>query len=411
MTSVADVVTIPACSLLLCTSDEGLCATVALSIWWTAACGCKRGPANQVVRAAKTVSVCCPPVSSRPRPKRGIKGRPMSLPPASFPPPFQITRASHVVIGVNDLAKSRAFYVDGIGLVISDETKDAIYLRGVEEAAHHSLVLKHTSAVPAAERVGMRVFTEDDLDRAKAHFDKAGLPTKFVEVPHQGRTLHVSDPLGTPLELCATMETMPRLTVAFDKWTGASPQRIDHFQILVPDVPRACAFYVGMGFRLSEYVCPDDSDELLFVFLQRKGNPHDFVFANGTGPRLHHFAFTVAESARLFQACDILGSLGFGKQPEHGPGRHGPGHALFVYFRDPDGHRIELFNSHYQMMDIENQPVRWSAAYTRQRGWGLPPQRKWHFEASRFSDVIPCDPARIPDPYTLEKFLAEQAAS
>jgi catechol 2,3-dioxygenase len=335
----------------------------------------------------------------------------MSLPQTAFPPPFNVTRASHAVITVADLARSRAFYVDGIGFVVSDETRDAIWLRGVEEAAHHSLVLKQASGPALAERVGLRVYTEDDLDRAKAYFDKAGLPARFVEAPHQGRTLHIADAVGTPLELCATMTTMPRLTVAFDKWKGASPQRIDHIQILAPDVPRACAFYAGIGFRLSEYICPDDSDELLFVFLQRKGNPHDIVFANGTGPRLHHFAFTVSESARLFLACDILGCLGFGRRLEHGPGRHGPGHALFVYFRDPDGHRIELFNTHYQMMDIENEPVRWNASYTRQRGWGLPPQRKWHFEASRFEGVAPRDPAIIPDPYTLEKYLAEQAAS
>jgi catechol 2,3-dioxygenase len=335
----------------------------------------------------------------------------MSLPQTAFPPPFNVTRASHAVISVTDLARSRAFYVDGIGLVVSDETRDAIWLRGVEEAAHHSLVLKQAAGHAVAERVGLRVHGEDDLDRAKAYFDKAGLPARFVEVPHQGRTLHAADAVGTPLELCATMTTMPRLTVAFDRWKGASPQRIDHFQILSPDVPRACAFYTGIGFRLSEYICPDDSDELLFAFLQRKGNPHDVVFANGAGPRLHHFAFTVSESARLFLACDMLGCIGFGKRLEHGPGRHGPGHALFVYFRDPDGHRIELFNTHYQMMDIENEPVRWNASYTRQRGWGLPPQRKWHFEASRFEGVAPRDPARIPDPYTLEKYLAEQAAS
>lgn len=161
--------------------------------------------------------------------------------------------------------------------------------------------------------MGLRVFTEDDLDRTKAHFDKADLPAKFVMAPHQGRTLRVADPVGTPLELCATMETMPRLTVAFDTWTGVSPQRIDHFQILVPDVPRAM--------------------------------------------RVLH--------------------------------RHGI----------------------YQMMDIENQPVRWNASYTHQRGWGLPPRRKWHFEAPQFAGVAPCDPVRMPDPYTLEKFLGEQASS
>jgi hypothetical protein len=51
-----------------------------------------------------------------------------------------------------------------------------------------------------------------------------------------------------------------------------------------------------MGFRLSEYISPDGTEELLFVFLQRKGNPHDIVFAPGTGPRLHHAAFSLPES-------------------------------------------------------------------------------------------------------------------
>src|SRR3974390_2309478 len=138
-----------------------------------------------------------------------------------------MTRASHAVLTVKDLGASRAFYVDAIGLVVSDETKDALYLRGVEEAAHHSLVFKRTDAAPVCERVGLRVYTEEDLEKAKAYFAKAQLPAEWVEVPHQGRTLHVSDAVGTPLELCATMDPTPRLTVPFDKHKGVAPQRID----------------------------------------------------------------------------------------------------------------------------------------------------------------------------------------
>ena len=90
-----------------------------------------------------------------------------------------------------DLAKSRAFYVDLIGFIVSDEDKDTIYLRGVAEGCHHSLVLKRAAA-PEAERVGMRCFTEEDLEKAKHYFEKAGLPEQWVERPYQGRTLHVS---------------------------------------------------------------------------------------------------------------------------------------------------------------------------------------------------------------------------
>ena len=248
----------------------------------------------------------------------------MAIPKPNYNPPFNITRASHSVLHVKDLAKSRAFYVDLIGLIVSDEDKDTIYLRGVAEVCHHSLVLKRAGA-PQAERVGMRCFTEEDLEKAKSYFEKANLPAQWVERPYQGRTLHVSDPLGLPLEFCATMTTKPRLMTSFEHHHGAVPHRIDHFQILVPDVQRELDFYTGLGFRLSEYIAPDGSDDPLFVFLQRKGNPHDIVFAPGSGPRLHHSAFSIGESYHFFYVCDLASNLGFAENIEFGPGRHGRG--------------------------------------------------------------------------------------
>ena len=124
------------------------------------------------------------------------------------------------------------------------------------------------------------------------------------------------------------------------------------------------------------------------MFLQRKGNPHDIVFFNGAGPRLHHFAFLAPEVHHLLHACDVAGQLGFGSGVERGPGRHGPGHAMFVYFRDPDGHRCELFNTHYQVMDIENEPVAWDPAdHTVSFPWGLPAQRSWFEQATPFANT------------------------
>ena len=87
----------------------------------------------------------------------------MSIPKPVYNPPFNVTRASHSVLTVKDLAVSRNFYVDLIGFIVSDEDKDTIYLRGVAEACHHSLVLKRAKGEPQAERVGMRVFTEEGL--------------------------------------------------------------------------------------------------------------------------------------------------------------------------------------------------------------------------------------------------------
>ena len=46
------------------------------------------------------------------------------------------------------------------------------------------------------------------------------------------------------------MSVKPRLVVDFAQHHGAVPQRLDHFQILVPDVQRQLEFYMSMGFRL-----------------------------------------------------------------------------------------------------------------------------------------------------------------
>src|SRR5262245_1935281 len=160
----------------------------------------------------------------------------MSIPKTVYNPPFNVTRASHSVLTVKDLAVARNFYVDLLGFIASDEDKGTLYLRGVAEACHHSLVLKRARGAPQAERVGMRVFTEEDLEKAKAFFERAGLPARWAEVPHQGRTLHVTDASGAPIEFCATMEVKPRLVVSFEDPHGAVPLGIEHCQFVLRPV-------------------------------------------------------------------------------------------------------------------------------------------------------------------------------
>ena len=333
----------------------------------------------------------------------------MRIPAPNYNPPFNITRASHAVWSVADLDASEAFYTQVLGLVVTAREGDRLYLRGIEEICHHSMVLVQRAGKPTCDRIGLRVFSEDDLDRAFDHFSKAGLPCAFVEVPHQGRTLHASDPLGAALEFCATMPLVERQLTRFHTYLGGCAQRFDHYQILLPDLVVAGDFYAGIGFRLSEYMV-DAAENPMALFMQRKGNPHDIAIMHGRGPRIHHVAYTTVDVHTLIRACDVAGSLGYGRKVERGPGRHGPGHALFVYFRDPDGHRVELFNTHYLTLDIEHVPVRWDPSNMhRNLPWGLPAQRTWYEDASEFTGAPARDPALKPNPMTLERFLMERA--
>ena len=145
---------------------------------------------------------------------------------------------------------------------------------------------------------------------------------------------------------------------------------------------------MSLGFRLSEYISPDGSEELLAVFLQRKGNPHDIVFGSGSGPRLHHAAFGIPECYHFFYVCDLAAEMGFAANVEYGPGRHGPGHALFVYLRDPDGHRVEIYTSDYYTGDPGHPVLRWDVSDPRRRSfYGHAVVPSWYAEASTVLDL------------------------
>jgi catechol 2,3-dioxygenase len=333
----------------------------------------------------------------------------MTLPALVLNPPFNVTRISHVVLTARDLDASCRFYCDMLGLVLSDRDDEAAYLRGLEEACHHSLVLRKSDGAAACQAIGFRVLTDDDLTAAKAYFDGKNIKSRWLDLPHQGRTLRLADGSGSLIELCATMKTLPRMMQRFDTFHGGSPQRLDHVQVAAHDIQAVTDFYAALGFRLTEYTAADGSDELWGVWLQRKGNPHDIVFSNGRGPRLHHFAYTVPEVRDLIHACDVAASMGEAGRMERGPGRHGIGNALFVYFRDPDGHRIELFNTHYQTIDPDDPPMRWDLSNTsRSQLWGLPATRAWFTECTPFEGVAAVEPLLKADPVTLERFLANQ---
>ena len=333
----------------------------------------------------------------------------MTIPQTVFYPPFNITRVSHLVLSVHDLDRSIAFYEQVIGLVLTERDGEVAYLRGVEEAGHHSLVLKREAGAPVCERLGFRVLTEHELEQAEAFFRTRGLAVAYAEVPFQGRTLQATDPFGLPLEFCARMDRVARRAPLVNDHRGGAGLRFDHLQIQTPRVAAAAAFYTELGFRIGDYMTAPESIDILGAFMHRKDNPWDIVFLTGAGPRLHHFAYVVPSAQDMFRACDVTALLDMGKAVERGPGRHAMGHVQFVYIRDPDGHRCELLlDAPHQMLDGEHEPTRWEVfGKHTAAGWGLPAQRTWFDEATRFPGVAVEQPTNAAPPLSLEDYLAE----
>lgn len=311
----------------------------------------------------------------------------MPPPPHVLHPPFNIVRLSHAELRVTNLVKSRAFYVDTLGLQVTEEDDEAIYLRAMEERGHHCLVLRK-SAVPVASALGFKVYEEGDLDRAKSFFEAKNLATSWVERPFQGRTLSTRDPQGIPLEFYQRMERLAPIHQRYSLYKGVKPLRIDHFNCFTPDVDASTDFYASMGFRLTEYTEDEETGRLWAAWMHRKGGVHDMAFTNGRGPRLHHLAFWVPTPLNIIDLLDLMATTGYVANIERGPGRHGISNAFFLYIRDPDGHRIEIYCSDYQTVDPDHEPIRWDLKDPqRQTLWGAPAPKSWFEEGSSFEGV------------------------
>jgi hypothetical protein len=122
--------------------------------------------------------------------------------------------------------------------------------------------------------------------------------------------------------------------------------------------------------------------------MHRKPSVHDVAFTYGTSPRLHHTGFFVPEQHQISRLCDTLGAIEEQHLIERGPGRHGVSNAYYVYLRDPDGHRIEIYTSDYFTGDPDEEPLRWSVHDMRRKDfWGASVVPSWYTEASDVLDL------------------------
>ncbi len=295
--------------------------------------------------------------------------------------PPDIVRTAYVDLVVTDLEPARAFWVELLGFHVTAQEPDALYLRGYEEFVHHSVVLR-TGPHPACARMGFRVRTPEDVDRAERWFSERGCETERVPAGATrglGPALRAVDPLGFTVELVHEMDKVERLVQRYDLRRGVNINRIDHINIAVTDVPLAFEHYSDLGFGLSETI-EDLSDGTLYAaWMFRKQTVHDIAFTLGSGPMLHHVAFAVPESHHLLSLCDRLGALGLNHHIERGPGRHGVSNAFYLYLRDDDGHRVEVYTTDYFTGDPGHEPLRWDVRDERRRDfWSNPVVPGWY---------------------------------
>lgn len=321
------------------------------------------------------------------QPENSIKAaNPVATP--TVPPP-DIVRCASMEIVVTDLAAAREFYVDILGLFVTEEDDHAIYLRTFEEFIHHNLVLRK-GPVAAVSAFSYRVRSPEELDKVEAFYGELGCRVERRAEGFSkgfGDSVRVEDPLGFPYEFFYDAQHVERLAWRYDLYTPGALVRLDHFNQMTPDVPRAVGYMEDLGFRVTEDI-EDENGTVYAAWMRRKSTVHDTAMTGADGPRMHHLAFSTHEKHNILAVCDKLGALRRSDAIERGPGRHGVSNAFYLYLRDPDGHRVEIYTQDYYTGDPDNPVVTWDVHDNQRRDWwGNPVVPSWYTDGSLVLDL------------------------
>jgi catechol 2,3-dioxygenase len=121
--------------------------------------------------------------------------------------------------------------------------------------------------------------------------------------------------------------------------------KIGHVVLNVTDLERSVRFYTGvLGFEVSD-VYPEAMMPGGMVFMRCNTDHHGVALVGALEPGrsnidLHHLAFEVATLEEVLRARDYLREQ---KVPIDFEGRRRAGCQIAVEFRDPDGHRLEIY--------------------------------------------------------------------
>jgi catechol 2,3-dioxygenase-like lactoylglutathione lyase family enzyme len=287
---------------------------------------------------------------------------------------IKVQRLGHATIETTDFEKSLAYFVDLNGFVVAQRQPGIAWL--ATKLGQLSIVLIASDKADCT-RLAFEVAPDADFMAMATILAAEGIKSEVRSDPFPGtpKALVFTDPKGTVIELYSTWDFVaPNQRVA-----GIGPLKVGHVAFFCPDVQGMVAFYERvLGFRVSDWLGD------FFVFMRCNPDHHTVNFFRGEKPKLHHMALELKDMAHLQESCEHLSQnripLGWG------PLRHGPGHNVAAYHRNPDDHVIEYYCELDQMKNEELgyfEPRPWHVDRPQRpkvwepgkwvSGWGTPP--------------------------------------
>jgi catechol 2,3-dioxygenase-like lactoylglutathione lyase family enzyme len=254
--------------------------------------------------------------------------------------PAPVKRIAYVGVRTNDVDAMVAYYTDVLQFALVERNDAGAYLTTGPD--HHSVAIEQGDP---HGRTKLGFVIRGSLDDAESRLRDAGIQVERQSDAEPGvsELLSIVEPTtDTPLHL---FESIAESGVG--RSLGLRPQKLGHVAAFVPDLPTIEGFYQNvLGFRWSDTIGD------IFAFLRCGPDHHTINLLEGlTRTGLNHIAYEMRDWVHMKDMLDHLSANQIFLV--WGPGRHGPGHNLFSYHRDPDGNLIELFSELDLMFDEE----------------------------------------------------------
>jgi catechol-2,3-dioxygenase len=290
-----------------------------------------------------------------------------------------VTRIGHMGMRVTDLDAAVEFQASVLGLVETERRGRVAYLTC--NARHHELILIE-SGKRGYDHIGLEVADVAALEAARGRIAKSGgeaIGGVYDGEPGIDRAALIRGPGGHVYKLFCGMEsTAPPPP-------GDRPTRFEHASVKARNLGPTERFLAhGLGFAFSDRMgrtaswwhCDADHHGMALIF----------------GPRheLSHYAWSVPDLNAMGRIADRLAARG--QKLTWGPSRHGPGHNLFVYFKDADGAMVECCADLAAMPPHgDYQAKRWPGGFGAINQWGGPPPPRFLLAGHRIANASPAD--------------------
>jgi catechol 2,3-dioxygenase len=288
-----------------------------------------------------------------------------------------IAHLAHAELRVTDLEASRDFFTRVMGLFVSYEDDDHVFLRAWQDWDHHTLVLTR-AGISGLEHAAWRVDGPEALGEFEAQLKGLGIETAWVEggsgvsLGH-GDALRFTSPAGIPTELFWEVDRyverdemmISKLPSHPQRYTGNGihPRRFDHVNFLVNDPQPEQEFWTNeMGIRHNYYITGDvgKGEQRLASWMARTNLSHEIAVMRNkdqSGSLLHHVAYYVDTADQMMRAATILADAGM--KIEWGPAAHGTSGAIFLYCIEPSGNRIEVWSGGFLLFAPDWKAIHW----------------------------------------------------